>query len=166
VPATTAPAPPARPPAPRRALDAASACVQFALTAGTVDTATGDLGQSRQAAARALGTSQLQALFRDTGQGRSTELQTERLHRARVTATAVPDDHSADGADDAPAMAERYRPRSPVAVTVSDTARGADGWTAAVAPYRLDCLTVSDPAVGRLVDDVAVTALLPAPGAG
>jgi len=51
-------------------------------------------------------------------------------------------------------------------VTVTGAARGADGWTAATAPYRLDCLTVQDPAAGWLVVDVAVTALTPAPAAG
>lgn len=30
-------------------------------------------------------------------------------------------------------------------------------------PYRLDCLTVQDPVAGWLVDDVAVTAMPPAP---
>ena len=53
----------------------------------------------------------------------------------------------------------------PVAVTVTGTARGADGWAAAMAPYRLDCLTVHDPAEGWLVDDVAVQTLTPAAAA-
>ncbi len=147
-------------------MDAASACVQFALAAATVDTATGDLGQSRQDAARTFGTPRLQALFSGAGQGRNTEQETWRQHRARVTATAVPvadDDH--DGHDGQPG-AEQPRPGTPVAVTITGTAGGAGGWTAAVAPYRLDCLTVQDPVVGWLVDDVAVTALPPAAAAG
>jgi hypothetical protein len=57
-------------------------------------------------------------------------------------------------------------PGTTVAVTVTGTARGANGWTAATAPYRLDCLTVADPVAGWLVDDIAVTVLPPAPPAG
>lgn len=56
-------------------------------------------------------------------------------------------------------------PGSPVSVAVTGTARGADGWAAAMAPYQLDCLTVQDPVVGWLVDDVAVTVLPPPPPA-
>lgn len=61
---------------------------------------------------------------------------------------------------------EQSRPGTPVTVTVTGTARGTNGWTVTVAPYRLDCLTVQDPVVGWLVDDVAVTALPPVPAAG
>lgn len=146
-------------------MDPASACAQFAQAAATVDTATGDLGQSRQDAARTFGTPQLQAQFSDAGQGRSAEQETWHQHRAAVTATAVPDEHD-DHHHGARAGAGQPRPGTPVAVTVTGTARGADGWTARVAPYRLDCLTVPDPVVGWLVDDVAVTALPTATEAG
>ena len=152
-------------------MDAASACAQFAQAAATVDTATGDLGRSRQDAARTFGTPQLQALFSGAGQGRSAEQETWRQHQAAVTATTVPDDHGDhddydDYDDDVRAGAGQARPGTPVAVTVTGTARGADGWTAPVAPYRLDCLTVQDPVVGWLVDDVVVTALPAAAEAG
>jgi hypothetical protein len=144
-------------------------CVQFAQAAGTVDTTTSDLGQARQAASRAFGTPALQALFSGAGQGRNREQETWQQHRARVTATAVPlvDDHEHDhGHDrDEPGAGQR-RAGTPVAVTVTGTARGAAGWTAAIEPYRLDCLSVQDPAAGWLVDDIAVTVLPPAPAAG
>lgn len=61
---------------------------------------------------------------------------------------------------------DQPHPGTPVAVTVTGTARGSNGWTVAIAPYRLDCLTVHDPAAGWLVDDVAVTILPPAAAAG
>ena len=146
---------------PRRALDATSACVQFARTAATVDTTTGNLGRSRQAAARTYGTPQLQALFDGAGEGRNREQETWQQHRARITATAAP---VVDDAHDELAKpgTEQPRPGTPAAVTVTGTAHGADGWTAAIATYRLDCLTVHDPAAGWLVDDIAVQAL-PAP---
>jgi len=88
--------------------------------------------------------------------------ETWRQHRARVTATAAP---VVDDARDelAESGTEQLRAGTPVAVTVIGTARGADGWTAAMTPYRLDCLTVQDPPAGWLVDDVAVTAPPPAP---
>ncbi len=47
---------------------------------------------------------------------------------------------------------------------VTGTARGVGGWTAAMAPYRLDCLSVHDPVAGWL-DDIAVQTLPPAPAA-
>lgn len=61
---------------------------------------------------------------------------------------------------------EQHRAGTPAAVTVTGTARGVSGWTAATAPYRLDCLSVQDPVAGWRVDDVAVTVLPPAPAAG
>ena len=162
----TAPAPVSAPSIlpqpPRRALDAISACVQFARTAATVDTTISNLGQSRQAAARTHGTARLQAVFTGVGVGRNREQETWQQHRARVAAAA---ETVVDNAHDelaTPGM-EQPRPGTPVAVTVTGTARGADGWTAPVAPYRLDCLTVQDPVAGWLVDDIAVTALPPAP---
>jgi hypothetical protein len=101
-------------------------------------------------------------VFDGAGEGRSREQETWQQHRARVTATAAPvlDDAYDELADPG---TERPRPGTPVAVTVTGTARGADGWTAATTPYRLDCLTVQDPVAGWLVDDVAVTALSAAP---
>lgn len=141
------------------------ACVQFARTAASVDTTTSNLGRSRQTAARSYGTPQLQAVFGGPGEGRNREQETWQQHRARVVATAVPvtgdaHDETADpGAGQPP-------PGDQVAVTVTGTARGAAGWTTAMAPYRLDCLAVQDPLAGWLVDDIAVTALRPAPAAG
>jgi hypothetical protein len=132
----------------------------------TTATTTGTLGQARQTAARAFGTPQLQGLFRGAGEGRNREQQTWQQHRARVTATAVPvvDDHHHDEHSE-PGTGQRL-PGSTVAVTVAvtvtGTARGTNGWTAATAPYRLDCLTVQDPVAGWLVDDVTVTVLPPA----
>lgn len=139
--------------------------MEFARAAATVDTATGDLGQARQAAARAFGTPQLQALFSAAGEGRNREQETWQQHRARVTATAVPvvDDVHDELAEPG---SEQPRAGTPVAVTVTGTARGASGWTAATAPYRLDCLSVQDPVAGWRVDDIAVTVLPPAPTAG
>ena len=61
---------------------------------------------------------------------------------------------------------EQPRAGTPTAVTVTGTARGASSWTAATAPYRLDCLSVQDPVAGWRVDDVAVTVLPPASTAG
>jgi len=128
--------------------------------AATVDTTTGTLGQTRQAATRADGTPHLQARCADAGEGRNREQQTWPQHQARVTATAAPITDNARDEFDEPG-AQQPRPGPLVAVTVTGTARGADGWAAAVAPYRLDCLTVHDPAVGWLVDDVAVQTLPP-----
>jgi len=136
--------------------------VQFARAAGTVDTATGTLGQMRQAAARAYGTPQLRALYAGAGEGRNREQQTWRQHQARVTATAAPIADNAQDELDEPGV-QQPSPGMPVAVTVTGTAHGADGWATAMAPYRLDCLTVHDPAAGWLVDDVAVQTLPPAP---
>jgi len=149
---------------PRRALDATTACVQFARAAATVDTTTGTLGQTRQAAARAYGTPQLQALYADAGEGRNREQETWQQHQARVTATAAPIADAAQDEFDEPG-AQQPSPGTPVAVTVTGTARGADGWAAAMAPYRLDCLTVHDPVARWLVDDVAVQTLPPAQAA-
>lgn len=136
--------------------------MQFAWTAAAVDTTISNLGRSRQRAARSFGTPQLQALFSGPGEGRNREQEHWQQHRARVVATAVPvvgdaHDELADFGD------EPHPPGDQVAVTVTGTARGAAGWTAAMAPYRLDCLTVQDPLAGWLVDDIAVTALRPAP---
>jgi hypothetical protein len=79
----------------------------------------------------------------------------------------VPDDHDDhDDHADPQAGAGQPQPGTPVAVTVTGTARGADGWTAPLTPYRLDCLTVPDPVAGWLVHDVAVTALPAATEAG
>ena len=92
------------------------------------------------------------------GEGRDREQQ----HLARVTATAAP---VVDSAYDGLAQpgTDFPRPGTPVAVTVSGTARGAGVWAAARTPDRLDCLTVQDRVAGCLVDDVAVTAVPPAP---
>lgn len=155
--------PPASPPAP----DATTACVQFARAAGTVDTTTGTLGQSRQAAARAYGTPQLQALYAGGGEGRNPEQEIWQQHHARVTATATPVAEADSDEPNAPG-AEQPRLGISTAVTVTGTARG-DGWTAATAPYRLDCLSVADPVAGWLVDDITVQVLPPAapdPAAG
>ena len=65
-----------------------------------------------------------------------------------------------------PGPARQPRPGTPVAVIATGTARGAGGWTAPLAPYRLDCLTKREPVPGWLVDDVAVTALPTATEAG
>lgn len=147
---------------PRRGLNASAVCLQFARTAATVDTATGTLGRARQTAARAYGTPQLQALFDGAGEGRNPEQETWQQHQARVTATATP--VVGDAVDDLAAPGtEQLRPGTQVAVNVTGTARGAAGWTAPMTPYRLDCLTVKDPVAGWLVDDIAVTALPPAP---
>ena len=146
-------------------MDATAACVQFALAAADVDTATSTLGQVRQAAARAYGTPQLQALYNGSGQGRNHEQETWQQHHARVTVTAVPDLDPLDELDgDGGRGASAPPPGTPVSVTVTGTARGTDGWTAPTAPYRLDCLTVQDPLAGWLVDDVAVSTLVPAAG--
>lgn len=165
--AAAAPAPTRSTPPPpaRRARDATSACVQFAQAAATVDTTTGDLGKARQAAARVLGTPRLEAVFDGAGEGRNREQENWQQHRARVTATAVPVVHDAHHGR-AVRGSEQPWFGTPVAVTVTGTARGADGWTVATAPYRLDCLTVQDPVAGWLVDDVAVTVLPPAAAAG
>ena len=171
---TTVPARPASPQPTPGGLDATTVCVQFARAAGTVDTTTSDLGQARQAAARAFGTPTLQALFSGAGQGRNREQETWQQHRARVTATAVPlvdDDHEHDhdqdhGHDHHEPGAGQRRAGTPVAVTVTGTARGTGGWRAATESYRLDCLSVQDPVAGWLVDDIAVTVLPPAPAAG
>ena len=160
-------APPVSAPLPQpahRSLNAVAACVQFARTAADVDTTTATLGQTRQAAAHAYGTPQLQALYDGPGQGRDREVETWQRHRARVTVTAVPLAGALDELDDA--GTETPRPGTPVSVTVTGNARGADGWTAPTAPYRLDCLTVQDPVAGWLVDDVAVTTLTPPTTAG
>ena len=125
---------------------------------------TGALGQTRQAAARAYGTPRLQALSAGANEGRNREQQTWRQHQARVTATAAPIANDAQDELDEPGV-QPPRPGMPVAVTVTGTARGADGWVTAVAPYRLDCLTVHDPVAGWLVDDVAVQTLPPAAAA-
>lgn len=103
--------------------------MHFAWTAATVDTTTGTLGQSRQAAASTHGTPHLQAVFDGAGEGRNREQQTWQQHRARVTATAAV---VVDGAHDELAQrgTELPRPGTPVAVTVTGTARGAGGWTA------------------------------------
>jgi len=120
--------------------------------------------RTRQAAARAYGTPQLQSLYTGTGEGRNREQETWQQHRARVTATAAPiaDDSQDDFGE---TSADQPPPGTPVAVTVTGTARGMSGWATAMAPYRLDCLTILDPVAGWLVDDVAVTALPPAPAA-
>ena len=144
-------------------MDATSVCVQFARAAATVDTTTGDLGQARQGAARTFGTPALQALFSGAGEGRNREQQTWQQHRARVTAIAVPVVGTHD--ELAEPGIEQPRAGTPTAVTVTGTARGASGWTAATTPFRLDCLSVQDP-VGWLIDDAAVTVLPPAPTAG
>jgi len=151
----------------RRALDPTAACVRFAQAAATVNTATTTLGQARQAAARAYGTVPLRALYGGAGDSRNLEQETWQLHRARVTAVAAPVAAAAQDELDVPST-EQPRPGTPVAVTVTGTARGTAGWTAPIASYRLDCLTVLDPVAGWLVDDVAVTALppVPAPAAG
>ncbi len=125
---------------------------------------TGALGQTRQAAARAYGTPRLQALYAGAGEGRNREQHTWRQHQARVTATAAPIADPVQDELDEPGV-QPPRLGMPVAVTVTGTARGADGWAAAVAPYRLDCLTVHDPVAGWLVDDVAVQTLPPAAAA-
>lgn len=130
--------------------------------AATVDTTTDTLGETRQASARAYGTPRLQALYAGAGEGRNREQQTWQQHQARVTATAAPIADAVQDELDEPGV-QQGRPGMPVAVTVTGTARGADGWAAAMAPYRLDCLTVHDPAAGWLVDDVAVQTLPPAP---
>ena len=146
-------------------MDATSVCVQYARAAATVDTTTGDLGQARQTAARTFGTAALQALFSGAGEGRNREQEAWQQHRARVTATAVPVLESA-GDELAEPGIEPARAGTPVFVTVNGTVRGPDGWTATIAPYRLDCLAVRDPVAGWLVDDIAVTVLPPAPTAG
>jgi len=128
--------------------------------AATVDTTTGTLGQTRRAAARAYGTPQLQALYAGAGEGRNCKQQTWRQHQAWITATAAPIANDAQDELDEPGV-QQGRPGMPVAVTVTGTARGADGWATAMAPYRLDCLTVHDPAAGWLVGDVAVQTLPP-----
>jgi len=147
---------------------ATAACVQFARAAADVDTATSTLGQVRQAAARAYGTPQLQALYDGSGQGRNREQEIWQQHRARVTVTAVPDPDPLDELDGDSAATGRGAsappPGTPVSVTVTGTARGTDGWTAPIASYRLDCLTIQDPVAGWLVDDVAVSTLVPATG--
>ena len=142
-----------------RSLNARAACIQFARTAADVDTTTATLGQTRQVAAHAYGTPQLQALYDGPGQGRDPEQQDWQLHRARVSVTAVPlpgalNEPNDDGT-------ETPRPGTPVSVTVTGRAHGTDGWTAPTASYRLDCLTVQDPVAGWLVDDVAATTLTP-----
>lgn len=147
---------------PGRALDSTTVCIQFAVTAGSVDTASGTLGQSRQRAARIFGTPALQALFDGAGQGRNREQEIWQQYQARVTVTAAP--VTDDASDDLAAPgAEQLRPATPVAVTVTGTARGTRGWTAPMAPYRLDCLTVKDPVAGWLVNDISVTAPLLTP---
>ncbi len=164
------PARPTPPQPPQGAPDPASACAHFGQAAAAFDTTTsttGTLGQARQTAARAFGTPQLQALFSGAGEGRNREQQTWQQHPARVTATAVPvvNDHHHHDEHSEPGTRQRL-PGTTVAVTVTGTARGTNGWTAATAAYRLDCLTVQAPVAGWLVDDVAVTVLPPAPPAG
>lgn len=146
------PAPPASawptlPRPPRRALDATSACVQFARAAATVDTTTGNIGQSRQGAAPSHGTPQLQAVLDGAAEGRIREQETWQQHRARVTATAAP---VVDDAHDGPAQPGTGQPQpgTPVPVTFTGAARGAGGWTAVITPYRLDCLTAQEPLTG------------------
>lgn len=149
-------------------MDATAACVHFARAAGDVDTATSTLGQARQTAARAYGTPQLQALYDGAGEGRNREQDTWRQHHARVTVTAVPDADPLDKLDGDTAGtspgAAAPPPGTPVAVTVTGMARGTDGWTAPTAAYRLDCLTLQDPIVGWLVEDVAVSTFVPVAG--
>ena len=136
-----------------------AACVQFARTAADVDTTTATLGQTRQTAAHAYGTPQLQARYDGPGQGRDRELETWQRHRARVTVTAVAFAGALNEPDDD--GTETPRPGTPVSVTVTGRAHDTDGWTAPTASYRLDCLTVQDPVAGWLVDDVAVTTRTP-----
>ncbi len=128
--------------------------------AATVDTTTGTLGQTRRASARAYGTPQLQALYAGAGEGRNRKQQTRQQHQARITATAAPIANNAQDELDEPG-AQQGRPGTPVAVTVTGTARVADGWATAMAPYRLDCLTVHDPAAGWFVGDIAAQPLPP-----
>ena len=149
-------------------MDTTAACVRFARAGGDFDTATSTLGQARQAAARAHGTSQLQALYDDAGEGRNREQETWQQHHARVTVTAQPDLDHLDELDEhglgAGTGTGPVPPGTPVAVRVTGMARGTDGWTAPTAPYRLDCLALQDPVAGWLVEDVAVSTLVPAAG--
>lgn len=170
--ATPQPAPVSfRPTAPvHRGVDATAACVLYARMAGDVDTATSTLGRARRAAARAYSTPQLQALYDDAGEGRNREQETWQKHHARVTVTVRPDPDHLDalgghghghgagvGAGAAPSG-------TPVAVIVTGSARGTDGWSAPTAPYRLDCLTLQDPVAGWLVDDAAISPIASAAG--
>lgn len=151
-----------RPTAPvHLAVDATGVCIRYARAAGDVDTATTTLGRARQAAARAYGTPQLQALYDDAGEGRNREQESWQQHHARVTVTVRPDvDHLDEPGGHGPGAGagnSPVPPGTPVAVIVTGTARGADGWSAPTDPYRLDCLTLRDPVAGWLVDDVAVS---------
>jgi hypothetical protein len=142
------------------------ACARFAAAAAAIVTPGGTLGQARQAAARAYGTPRLQALYAGTGQGRDPQHKLWHQHRAHVLAHADPvgpdlhhdHDESAGVNHQAPAVAGAAR----VVVIVTGTAHGRDGWTAPLAPYRLECLLLADPVRLWLVDDL-VTDPLPKP---
>ena len=156
---SAAPRPPAGTP------DATAVCIQFAQTAATLDTTSTTLGQVRETAARDYGTARLHALYDGPGEGRNPEQDTWRRHQARVAASATPVAAEAHDEPDEHLTAQLH-PGTLVAMVVTGTARGADGWTAPIAAYRLDCLTVQDPVAGWLVDDIAVTALLAEPSVG
>lgn len=127
------------------------------------------LGQSRQAAARSYGSPRLQALYDGTGQGRDRQQDLWQQHQAQVIAEAQPvaadlhHEHVRPGEDHH--HEERQAPAQRVEhVIVTGTARGDDGWTAPVQPYRMECLLLPDPVRSWLVDDL-VTDPMPAPAA-
>jgi hypothetical protein len=147
----------------------AEVCASFATAAATITTATGTLGQSRQAAARRYGTPGLQALYDGSGKGRDRQQELWQQHQAQAIAQAQPvaadlhheyDQPGGDHQHDERQAPGQRVEHAAVIVIVTGTARGDGGWTAPVQPHLL----LPDPVRGWLVDDL-VTDPMPAPAA-
>ena len=127
-------------------------CRQLAVAALTVDTTTTTPGQARRNAARAHGTPRLQALYDGVIRGRDREQDQWQARQAQVQPTAQPTPERRDLHD--LTGPERTLSRVAPAVDVAGTARGPAGWTAPVQPCRPECLLLTEPVRGWLVDDV------------
>lgn len=149
--ATTQPSAVDRPLAPGpaagpRSAERGDSCALLAAAAATISTPGGTLGPSRQAATRSYGTPRLQALYDGTGQGRDPQQELWQQHHAHVLAHAQPaaadlhHDHEHDEGTVADHQAPAPAGADHAAVIVTGTAHGDGGWTAPVAPYRLECL--------------------------
>jgi hypothetical protein len=112
----------------------------------------------------------MQALYVGAGQSRDPQHELWQQHRAHVLADADPvgadlyhdDDHAYGAGAGADGQASVMAGAEHAAVIVTGTAHGDDGWTAPIAPYRLECLLLADPVRGQLFKNL-VTDPLPTP---